>query len=126
MTTDRRTLLAGGATAALLAPVPSGVGGALAQAAAALDGVAGPAPTLAPDLTLEFITHRFTPTSREVLLGWYPGTSLEMDEAQRSRKTTKFGGLKYVYPVETMKEMRAFFEERLAQRLPAARILYWT
>lgn len=35
MTTDRRTLLAGGATAALLAPVLTGIGGALAQTALA-------------------------------------------------------------------------------------------
>ena len=32
------------------------------------------------DLTAELITHRFTPGSKEVLLGWYPRTQLEMDE----------------------------------------------
>ena len=92
----------------------------LAQAAAALDGVA------APDLTLEFITHRFTPTSKQVLLGWYPGTALEMDEATRVRKLTKFGGTKHVYPPATMRELRAGLEGIAAERLPRARILYWT
>ena len=33
------------------------------------------------DLTVECITHRFTAGSKDVLLGWYPRTKLEMDEA---------------------------------------------
>jgi spore photoproduct lyase len=49
-----------------------------------------------------------------------------MDEARRSRKTTKFGSLKYVYSPDVMKELRAFFEAEIPRRLPAARILYWT
>jgi spore photoproduct lyase len=92
----------------------------LADAAAALDGVPG------LDLTAELITHRFTPGSKDVLLGWYPGTSLEMDEASRSRKTTKFGSLKYVYTPGTMRELRAHLERGIAERLPGARVLYWT
>ena len=56
-----------------------------ARVAEALDGVPG------VDLTAELITHRFTPKSKGVLAGWYPGSPLEMDEAARSRKTTKFG-----------------------------------
>jgi spore photoproduct lyase len=61
-----------------------------------------------------------------VLTGWYPGTSLEMDEAARSRKLTKFGSTKYVYPAATMRELRSGLEAMLADRLPAARVLYWT
>jgi spore photoproduct lyase len=91
-----------------------------ADVAAALDGVAD------LDLTAELITHRFTPGSKEVLTGWYPGTSLEMDEARRSRKLTKFGSTKYVYPAATMRELRSGLERLLACRLPAARVLYWT
>ena len=45
-----------------------------------------------------------------MLNGWYKGSSLEMDEGARSRKTTKFGSTK-VYPPELMREMRAFFEQ---------------
>ena len=78
------------------------------------------------DLTFELITHRFTPGSKEVLLGWYPNTSLEMDEATREVKRNKFGGTKYVYPKVTMAEMRGFFERELARRFPAAKVLYWT
>ena len=92
----------------------------LDDAAAALDGVAD------LDLTVECITHRFTPGSREVLLGWYPRTKLEMDEDSRTAKRNKFGGVKYVFPRETMARARAWFDAEVERRLPAARMLYWT
>ena len=79
-----------------------------------------------PDLTAELITHRFTPKSKAVLAGWYPGSPLEMDEAVRSRKTTKFGSVKWVFPKEEMGVMRAGIEASLARRLPRVRVLYWT
>jgi spore photoproduct lyase len=78
------------------------------------------------DLTAEIITHRFTPASKEVLLGWYPHTRLEMDEDLRSQKRSKFGGVKYVYPKQTMTEMRTWFSTELSRRLPGAQLLYWT
>ncbi len=78
------------------------------------------------DLTAELITHRFTPGSKEVLLGWYPKTRLDLNEETRAEKRTKFGGFKYVYPKDTMSEMRAFLEGRLLALLPSARVLYWT
>ena len=78
------------------------------------------------DLSVELITHRFTPGSKTVLNGWYPGSDLEMDEQARARKTTKFNSIKYVYTPGMMKEMRGFFESAIASRLPLARILYWT
>jgi spore photoproduct lyase len=95
--------------------------GALLDAAAGeLDGVAG------LDLTVECITHRFTPGSKQVLEGWYPRTKLEMDPEQRSRKFGKFGAVKYVYPADAMRELRTWFGRALEERLPAARALYWT
>jgi len=92
----------------------------LAMAADALSG----APAL--DLTAELITHRFTPGSRKVLAGWYPGSELEMDPERRTEKRTRFAGTKFVYPPELMAELKSFFFTQLAQRLPEARILYWT
>ena len=91
-----------------------------AMAARELDGIAD------LDLTVELITHRFTPKSKGVLQGWYPGSKLEMDESLRSRKLTKFGSVKHVYPAALMKEMRAEITGIVANRLPGARILYWT
>ena len=78
------------------------------------------------DLTAELITHRFTPKSKAVLQGWYPGSALEMDEAQRARKLTRFGSQKYVFAKEQMGEMRRAIEGSLVRHLPAARQLYWT
>jgi spore photoproduct lyase len=92
----------------------------LAKVENATRGIAG------LDLSVELITHRFTPGSKDVLLGWYPATKLEMDETERSQKRTKFGSTKYVYRKEVMRELKSFFEERIALRLPAARVLYWT
>jgi spore photoproduct lyase len=91
-----------------------------AEAAAALADVPG------VDLTIELITHRFTPKSKAVLAGWYPGSALEMDVAQRSRKTTKFGSVKYVFPRDEMAAMRTGIEAAIERRLPAGKILYWT
>ena len=80
----------------------------------------------APDITFELITHRFTPGSKDVLQSWYPNSSLEMDEQARTEKRNKFGGVKYVYPTDTMRGLRGFFESEIAARFPQGRILYWT
>ena len=78
------------------------------------------------DLTVELITHRYTAGSKTVLESWYPGSALDMTEANRATKRTKFGAEKQVYDAATMRSLRAFFEARIADALPAARILYWT
>ncbi len=95
--------------------------------AALLDDVAAELTSVADaDVTVELITHRFTPGSKDVLDTWYPASQLEMDPAQRTVKRTKFGSTKYVYPRDVMAELRAFFYANVPQRLPGARILYWT
>lgn len=112
-----------GLTIAPIMPVPGWRDDYAALLDAAAAELAG-APDL--DLTVECITHRFTPGSREVLTGWYPRTRLEMDPEQRSRKRGKFGAVKFVYPASTMRELRTWFDAALRDRLPAARPLYWT
>ena len=92
--------------------------GLIAQAAALLADVL--------DLTIELITHRYSPTSKSVLESWYPGSDLEMGAPNRAEKRTKFGSLKYVYDADTMRALRSFFEAEIARLLPTARILYWT
>jgi spore photoproduct lyase len=78
------------------------------------------------NLTFELITHRFTPGSKDVLLQWYPKTSLDLDESTREIKRNKFGGTKYVYPRETMKELKTWFTSEIEARFPNGKILYWT
>ncbi|WP_411742172.1 spore photoproduct lyase family protein [Rhodococcus sp. IEGM 1343] len=122
----RQLALAGyrvGLTIAPIMPIPGWqeqYGRLLSNVAEALSDV----PDL--DLTAEIITHRFTPSSKDVLLSWYPGTKLEMDESARTAKRNKFGGVKYVYPKDTMSEMRTWFVEELESVLPEAQLLYWT
>ncbi|WP_331253845.1 spore photoproduct lyase family protein [Modestobacter sp. VKM Ac-2977] len=57
---------------------------------------------------------------------WYPRTKLETDEAARTTKRGKYGAVKHVYPRDTMGELRSWFTGAIADRLPAARLLYWT
>ncbi len=78
------------------------------------------------DLTVECITHRFTPGSKATLTDWYPRTKLEMDERRRTTKRGKFGAVKHVYPKDTMGELRGWFGTAVAERLPHGRLLYWT
>ncbi len=78
------------------------------------------------DMNVEFISHRFTPGSKDVLLQWYPNTGLDMDEATRAQKRNKFGGTKYVYRPDEMKAMKAFFYAEWTRRFPNAPVLYWT
>ncbi len=79
-----------------------------------------------PDLTVELITHRYTEGSKAMLESWYPGSGLDMGDAGRTVKRTKFGNVKYVYDKDTMTRLKTFFHDRIADRLPDARILYWT
>lgn len=78
------------------------------------------------DLTFELISHRFTPGSKDVLMEWYPNTSLDLSEEGRAVKRNKFGGIKYVYAKEMMKELRSFFESEISRKFPHAKVLYWT
>ena len=122
----RKLALAGypiGLTIAPIMPIPNwrnGYRSLLRQVADAVGDVPG------LDITVECITHRFTPASRDVLLGWYPHTKLDMDESARTRKFGKYGSAKYVYPRATMSELRSWFATELAETLPTARTLYWT
>jgi spore photoproduct lyase len=81
---------------------------------------------LGPDLTVELITHRFTAGSKAVLQSWYPGSALDMSGQDRVTKRTRFGSEKQVYDTDTMRALRGFFEHRIGDALPNARILYWT
>ena len=92
----------------------------LQDASTCLQGVPG------VDLSVELITHRFTPKSKLVQLDWYPKTTLDLDENSRSKKMTKFGSTKFVYPKDATSELRAWFYTNIPRHLPTARILYWT
>lgn len=109
-----------------IAPIIAAEGWREAYCALIADAAIALADLPDPDLTIELITHRYTPGSKAVLQSWYPGSALTMDTANRAEKRTKFGGVKHVYDTDTMRALRSFFEGEIAARLPGARILYWT
>ena len=61
-----------------------------------------------------------------MLDSWYPGSALDMTDADRMTKRTKFGTEKQVYDTATMQRLRGWFTETIARTLPLARVLYWT
>ncbi len=73
---------------------------------------------------LEIITHRFTTQAKGRILELYPESSLPMVESERRFKYGQFGYGKYVYPQETMAEVKNFFNGYLPQVLPGSRLLY--
>jgi spore photoproduct lyase len=122
----RRIALAGYPVGLTIAPIIAAAGWEQAYSALIDDAAAtlGDVPGL--DLTVELITHRFTAGSKATLDSWYPGSALDMSGEQRVTKRTKFGTEKQVYDAATMRTLRSFFEQRIGEALPAARILYWT
>lgn len=122
----RRMALAGYPVGLTIAPIIAAEGWAEAYGALIDDAAAALADIADPDLTIELITHRYTSGSKAVLESWYPGSALDMSGALRATKRTKFGSEKQVYDAATMKELRGFFEARIASGLPQARVLYWT
>ena len=109
-----------------IAPIIAASGWEAAYASLIADVAAAFAHGPPPDLTVELITHRYTPGSKAVLESWYPGSGLDMGVVDRTEKRTKFGSIKHVYDATTMRALRTFFEHEIARVLPFARILYWT
>jgi spore photoproduct lyase len=78
------------------------------------------------DITFELIQHRFTKTSKRVILERYPKTKLELDEAKRKYKWGRWGQGKYVYPDEQANALREHITEQIFLRFPYATIEYFT
>ena len=126
LTALRRMALAGYPVGLTIAPIIAAEGWQAAYGRLIADAATALADLPDLDLTIELITHRFTPGSKAVLDSWYPGSDLEMDPDRRTTKRTKFGSVKHVYDADTMRTLRGFFEAEIARELPSARTLYWT
>lgn len=81
---------------------------------------------LYPDLTFEFITHRFTKSAKNVILERFPNTRLDLDESTRRRKFGKYGLVKYIYPEAEYNRLKEFTLENVARFFPGARVEYFT
>ncbi|MDR3540175.1 MAG: spore photoproduct lyase [Desulfosporosinus sp.] len=76
-------------------------------------------------LTLEFISHRFTAKAKANILGVFPNSSLPMKEDERKFKYGQFGYGKYIYPPDEIKEMKEFFQEQAKAHFPLAQVEYF-
>jgi len=76
-------------------------------------------------LTLEFISHRFTSKAKTTILGVFPNSTLPMEEAERKFKYGQFGYGKYIYQPDEMKEMKEFFQEQAKCYFPLAKVEYF-
>ena len=75
-------------------------------------------------LTFEFVTHRFTPRAQKNITTLYPETQLPMDKSERKFKYGQFGYGKYIYPPETMEEIKEFFKSLTDSFFPTSRVEY--
>jgi len=81
--------------------------------------------SLKADITFELITHRFTKRAKGVINEIFPNSSLDMDEEKRTFKYGQFGYGKYVYPKETMKEAKEFFNTSIKNLFPHSKVEYF-
>lgn len=76
------------------------------------------------ELTFELISHRFTASAKKRILEVFPDTTLPLEEEERKYRFGQFGYGKYVYPKETMEEIKAFFQREINTYFPSAEIKY--
>lgn len=75
-------------------------------------------------VTFEVITHRYTPKAKELIGEIFPESTLPMNEEERTYKYGQFGYGKYTYKKEDMREVKAFFQEKLSKYFPNGEIKY--
>ncbi|GAB6181908.1 spore photoproduct lyase [Desulfotomaculum defluvii] len=76
------------------------------------------------DLTFEFITHRFTQRAKGNIKNIFPQSQLDMKEETRQFKYGQFGYGKYVYPKESMAEVKEFINSMVGRYFPSAKVEY--
>jgi spore photoproduct lyase len=76
-------------------------------------------------IEFELITHRFTARAKKNILAVFPKTKVPLDEEERVFKFGQFGYGKYVYPPDKMRELKEFFELKIRECFPDAKLLYF-
>lgn len=79
----------------------------------------------AAQLSLEFISHRFTSRAKTNILGVFPNSTLPMQENERKFKYGQFGYGKYIYQPDEMQEMKEFFLGQAKTYFPLAQVEYF-
>lgn len=75
-------------------------------------------------LFFEVITHRYTPKAKEIIGEIFPDSTLPMNDEERVYKHGQFGYGKYTYKKEDMREVKAFFQEKLNEVFPECEVKY--
>ncbi|MDU4962255.1 MAG: spore photoproduct lyase [Sporomusaceae bacterium] len=77
-----------------------------------------------PDLTFEFISHRFTKRAKNQILDLFARTDLPLDETERRFKYGQFGYGKYLYPQDLLAEIKEHMLSLAGRYFPAASVDY--
>lgn len=77
------------------------------------------------NITLEFISHRYTSRAKSNILDVFPDTQLPMKETERKFKYGQFGYGKYVYEPEIMDQFKEKFRSFTEKYLPESETKYF-
>ncbi|MEG0772163.1 spore photoproduct lyase [Clostridium sp.] len=75
-------------------------------------------------VTFEIISHRYTTIAKNRILEIFPETKLPMNDEERKFKYGQFGYGKYVYPKESIAEIKEFFTTEIEELFSNKKILY--
>lgn len=71
-------------------------------------------PSYSNPVSFEIITHRYTTKAKNRIQEIFPETTLDMDNEKRQFKYGQFGYGKYVYPKESVSEVKEFFSKEIS------------
>lgn len=75
-------------------------------------------------VTFEIISHRYTTTAKNRILQVFPDSELPMKDEDRKFKYGQFGYGKYVYPKESLDEIKQFFINEIEELFTIKEVLY--
>jgi len=75
-------------------------------------------------VTFEIISHRYTTIAKNRILQIFPQSKLPMNDKERKFKYGQFGYGKYVYPKESIDEIKQFFTEEIEKLFSKKKVKY--
>ncbi|MDP4090189.1 MAG: spore photoproduct lyase, partial [Bacillota bacterium] len=75
-------------------------------------------------VTFEVISHRYTTVAKNRILQIFPKSELPMEEEHRKFKFGQFGYGKYVYPKESLDEIKEFFKKDIEELFSDSEVKY--
>lgn len=75
-------------------------------------------------ITFEIISHRYTAVAKNRIQQIFPETKLEMNEEDRKFKYGQFGYGKYLYPPESINNIKEFFKKEIEEIFANKEIKY--